>query len=226
MNSSSLSFNGDGSAFSGEAVGGQRDDRKEASDDLDADNGDVEDLPDTRWKKRRFNLKHGRVNTDLNTRIIAVNSRIDTVLSSNNNRIDSLSSDINARLGTMDNRLNAMIASNNENFALLLKSNSEAYGKLERQIEKLDAKIDKVDTKIGTQIAKLDAKIDKVDTKIGTQIDKLDTKIDKVDSELKSLKTDVFQTKVTGVALIAILVMMAPALNGIFSSLGTFFKFN
>lgn len=201
MNSSSLSFNGDGSAFSGEAVGGQRDDRKEASDDLDADNGDVEDLPDTRWKKRRFNLKHGRVNTDLNTRIIAVNSRIDTVLSSNNNRIDSLSSDINARLGTMDNRLNAMIASNNENFALLLKSNSEAYGKL-------------------------DAKIDKVDTKIGTQIDKLDTKIDKVDSELKSLKTDVFQTKVTGVALIAILVMMAPALNGIFSSLGTFFKFN
>ncbi|KFA99607.1 hypothetical protein [Vibrio sp. ER1A] len=57
---------------------------------------------------------------------------------------------------------------------------------LSGQIEKLDGKVDRVDTRLSSQLEKLDEKIDRVDVKLSDQIEKLDEKIDRVDSRLSN----------------------------------------
>jgi len=61
-------------------------------------------------------------------------------------------------------------------------------------INKLDTKIDKVETSLREDINKLDTKIDKVETSLREDINKLDTKIDKVDNKFDRMQWLIIST--------------------------------
>ncbi|EDJ6183904.1 hypothetical protein GFF96_08065 [Campylobacter jejuni] len=92
--------------------------------------------------------------------------------------------------------------------------------KIDKVEASLNAKIDKVDTKIDKVEASLNAKIDKVEASLNAKIDKveasLNAKIDKVENKLDSFKTEV---KTYVIILAALMFILQPTIFDLIKSI-------
>ena len=62
-------------------------------------------------------------------------------------------------------------------FLLMVKFVKEP---LDKRIDGVDKKVDRVETNLSTQIDKVDKKVDRVEANLSTQIDRVDKKVDKL----------------------------------------------
>ncbi|EGF2213132.1 hypothetical protein IB492_001460 [Campylobacter jejuni] len=127
---------------------------------------------------------------------------------------------------TEENFIKALNEFNKENQINSQEIKDEALREIKEELSKLattdllNAKIDKVDTRIDKVEASLNAKIDKVEASLNAKIDKveasLNAKIDKVENKLDSFKTEV---KTYVIILAALMFILQPTIFDLIKSI-------